>query len=99
MGNPVPSIPPIDLSNVKLDVQGASGNRSEFFQALEGAMDKVQAMQNGADQQVAGVLQGNGQDLHSAMVAVEKADLTFQMMMQVRNKIVQAYQQISQMQF
>jgi flagellar hook-basal body complex protein FliE len=35
----------------------------------------------------------------SAMVAVEKADLSFQMMIQVRNKIVQAYQTISQMQF
>jgi flagellar hook-basal body complex protein FliE len=73
-----------------------SGN---FFQTLEGAMDKVQEMQSGADQQVASVLLGDGQDLHAAMVAVEKADLTFQMMMQVRNKIVQAYQTISQMQF
>jgi len=33
------------------------------------------------------------------MIAVEKADLSFQLMMQVRNKIVQAYQQISTMQF
>jgi flagellar hook-basal body complex protein FliE len=33
------------------------------------------------------------------MIAVEKADLSFQLMMQVRNKIVQAYQQISNMQF
>jgi flagellar hook-basal body complex protein FliE len=48
---------------------------------------------------VAKVLQGNGQDLHSAMIAVEKADLSFQLMMQARNKIVQAYQTISQMQF
>jgi flagellar hook-basal body complex protein FliE len=66
---------------------------------LEGAMDKVQEMQSTADQQVANVLQSNGEDLHSAMIAVEKADLSFQLMMQVRNKIVQAYQQISQMSF
>ncbi len=33
------------------------------------------------------------------MIAVEKADLSFQLMMQVRNKIVQAYQTISNMQF
>lgn len=37
--------------------------------------------------------------LHSAMIAVEKADLSFQLMMQVRNKIVSAYQEISRMQF
>jgi flagellar hook-basal body complex protein FliE len=33
------------------------------------------------------------------MIAVEKADLSFQLMMQVRNKIVQAYQTMSNMQF
>jgi flagellar hook-basal body complex protein FliE len=36
----------------------------------------------------------NETDLHSVMISLEKADLSFQMMMQVRNKIVQAYQEI-----
>ena len=36
----------------------------------------------------------NESDLHTVMIALEKADLSFQMMMQVRNKIVQAYQEI-----
>jgi len=99
VGNTISGLPQIDWGNVQLDVRQPSTDRSDFFQTLEGAMDKVQEMQSGADQQVASVLQGNGQDLHTAMVAVEKADLTFQMMMQVRNKIVQAYQQVSQMQF
>ena len=48
---------------------------------------------------VAGVLTGTGTDVHSALIAVEKADLSFQLMMQVRNKIVSAYQEISRMQF
>ena len=99
MGNTISGVPQIDWAKVQLDVRQPSTGRSEFFNTLEGAMDKVQEVQSGADQQVASVLQGNGQDLHSAMVAVEKADLTFQMMMQVRNKIVSAYQTISQMQF
>ncbi len=99
MGNPISGLPRIDWSKVQLDVRQTPSGQSDFFQTLEGAMGKVQQMQSGADQQVAGMLQGDGQDLHSAMVAVEKADLTFQLMMQVRNKIVQAYQTISQMQF
>ena len=99
MGNTISGLPQIDWGNVRLDIRQPSTDRSEFFQTLENAMDKVQEMQSGADQQVASVLQGNGEDLHSAMVAVEKADLTFQLMMQVRNKIVQAYQTVSQMQF
>lgn len=99
MGNTISGLPQIDWGKVQLDFNRPSTGQSEFFQTLEGAMDKVQEMQTGADQQVANVLQGNRQDLHSAMVAVEKADLSFQLMMQVRNKIVQAYQTISQMQF
>ena len=99
VGNTISGLPQIDWENVHLDVRQPGGDQSEFFQTLESAIDKVQEMQSTADQQVASVLQGSGQDLHSAMIAVEKADLSFQLMMQVRNKIVQAYQQISQMSF
>ena len=45
------------------------------------------------------LVEGNGADVHDAMIAVEKADLSFQLMLQVRNKVVQAYQQIAGMQF
>jgi flagellar hook-basal body complex protein FliE len=62
-------------------------------------MDQVGALQSDADGRVAQLLTGNGQDVHSAMIAVEKANLAFQMMVQVRNKIVQAYTQIAGMPF
>jgi len=41
---------------------------------------------------------GESEDLHSTLIAVQQADLSFQMMMQVRNKLVQAYQEITRMQ-
>jgi flagellar hook-basal body complex protein FliE len=72
---------------------------SPFLDSLKSAMNDVAAMQSEADGKVAQLLNGNGQDVHSAMIAVEKANLSFQMMVQVRNKIVQAYQQISAMPF
>jgi flagellar hook-basal body complex protein FliE len=62
-------------------------------------MDQVESAQGDAATQVAQLLNGQGADVHSAMIAVEKADLSFQLMMQVRNKIVQAYQTMSNMQF
>jgi len=77
----------------------AGANKSEFMETLETAIDQVQQLQGQADNKVEALLQGNGTDVHSAMIAVEKADLSFQLMMQVRNKIVQAYQEISRMQF
>ncbi len=45
------------------------------------------------------MLSGNGQDVHSAMIAVEKANLTFELMVQVRNKIISAYQEVSRIPF
>ena len=71
----------------------------KFLETLQQSMDQVQGAQGDAATQVVQLLNGEGADLHSAMIAVEKADLSFQLMMQVRNKIVQAYQQISSMQF
>jgi flagellar hook-basal body complex protein FliE len=73
--------------------------KSPFLETLETAMDQVQQLQSQADAKVESLLKGNGTDIHSAMIAVEKADLSFQLMMQVRNKIVQAYQEISRLQF
>ncbi len=78
----------------------AGGTREwGFMETLRGAMDQVNQLQETADTKVGALLQGNGMDVHSAMIAVEKADLSFQLMMQVRNKIVQAYQEVSRMQF
>jgi len=77
---------------------GASGP-SDFMKTLNNAMDQVGQLQSEADGKVAQLLSGNGQDVHSAMIAVEKANLAFAMMVQVRNKIVAAYQQVSGMQF
>jgi flagellar hook-basal body complex protein FliE len=72
---------------------------SGFREVLHSAIDDIQQLEGQAGQKVAGVLAGNGEDVHSALIAVEKADLSFQLMMQVRNKIISAYQEISRMQF
>jgi len=78
---------------------GANESGSGFREVLDSAVADMQHLESQAESKVAGVLEGNGADVHSAMIAVEKADLSFQLMMQVRNKIVSAYQQISSMQF
>ena len=70
-----------------------------FRDLLHGAIDDIQKLQSQAEAKVAGVVVGNGTDVHSALIAVEKADLSFQLMMQVRTKIISAYEEISRMQF
>ena len=70
-----------------------------FAESLRSALDEMGSLQDQAGTKVADVLEGTGGDVHAALIAVEKADLSFQLMMQVRNKIVSAYQEISRMQF
>jgi flagellar hook-basal body complex protein FliE len=74
---------------------GAGAGDTDFMSTLRNAMDQVGELQSEADGKVAQLLTGNGQDVHSTMIAVQKANLAFEMMVQVRNKIVQAYQQVS----
>lgn len=99
MANTIQGLPVPDLgASTARATTGASG-RSDFFEALQGAMDQVEQLHQDAQGKVAGMLDGSGEDVHSAMIAVEKAGLAFEMMVQVRNKIVQAYQTVSQMNF
>ena len=70
----------------------ASGQAS-FGKLLNEAVQQV----NDVEKSSTGELQkflSNDADLHSVMISLEKADLSFQVMMQVRNKIVAAYQEI-----
>jgi flagellar hook-basal body complex protein FliE len=98
MTSPVNGFRPtgIDIVNESdlLSKKGASGD-PQFMDTLRGAMNQIGQLQSEADGKVSQLLTGNGQDVHSAMIAVEKANLAFEMMVQVRNKIVQAYQQVS----
>jgi flagellar hook-basal body complex protein FliE len=88
----LPSLPSV--------TSAASGSREwGFVETLRGAMDQVQELSTAADKSTGALIEGSGMDVHSAMIAVEKADLSFQLMMQVRSKIVAAYQEISRMQF
>jgi flagellar hook-basal body complex protein FliE len=72
---------------------------SSFAETLRDAVSEVDNLNLDAQFKVTNLVEGNGVDVHDAMIAVEKADLSFQLMLQVRNKVVQAYQQIAGMQF
>jgi flagellar hook-basal body complex protein FliE len=94
------SIPSIRILPADIDTTPAGAtDGGKFLETLQQSIDQAEGAQGDAATQVAQLLNGKGADLHSAMIAVEKADLSFQLMMQVRNKIVQAYQTISNMQF
>jgi flagellar hook-basal body complex protein FliE len=73
--------------------QKASGSPASFSKLLNEAVQQVNDVEKGSQGELQKFL-SNESDLHSVMISLEKADLSFQVMMQVRNKIVQAYQEI-----
>lgn len=71
----------------------------EFSQVLKQSIDQVNRMQLEAqDKQLAFQSGAPGADLQDVMVSLQKASLSFQTMVQVRNKLVGAYQEIMNMQ-
>jgi flagellar hook-basal body complex protein FliE len=102
MSTPIQGLPQSAIepsAGAGLGKEVGTSAQSDFMNTLNNAMNQVGQLQSEADGKVAQLLSGNGQDVHSAMIAVEKASLAFAMMVQVRNKIVQAYQQVSGLQF
>jgi flagellar hook-basal body complex protein FliE len=77
----------------------SSSSSGSFGDVLKGAINQVSTLETSANQQVNTLLQGGSGDMSKVMISVEKADVSFQLMMQVRNKIVSAYQDIEKMQF
>jgi flagellar hook-basal body complex protein FliE len=79
-------------------IQEKEKSGAAFGDILKDAISTTNELLKQSDQEIQKYMAGESQDLHNTVIAVQKADLSFQMMMQVRNKIVQAYQEIMRMQ-
>jgi flagellar hook-basal body complex protein FliE len=69
-----------------------------FMDMLRDSLQKVNQSQLQSDQAIQSFLRGETSDVHTVMIEMEKADLNFRYAMQVRNKVIQAYEEIMRMQ-
>jgi flagellar hook-basal body complex protein FliE len=69
-----------------------------FSQILEDSLDKVNLYQSQADTAIKELVAGRTKNIHETMLTIERADTSLKMMMQVRNKILDAYREIMRMQ-
>ncbi len=79
-------------------LQGISKKDTGFGDLLKNAIESVNAMQHEAGRLEEAVASGENVNIHQAVIAGEKAGLSFKLLMQVRNKMVEAYQEIMRMQ-
>ena len=70
-----------------------------FAGLLQSMVEQTGALDRKASDAVTGVMNGSGVEIHDAMIATQKADMAFELALQVRNKAVGAYQQMMSMQF
>ena len=70
----------------------------EFAKVLTNEVQDVNSMQNDANDMVHSLLTGGDVNEAEVLTAVQKADLAFRMLLQVRNKLVEAYREIQQIQ-
>src|SRR5690349_2246373 len=96
MQAPISSISGISLQQAPwLETRSPSG---AFQEVLAGAVRDVEAFGKEASASVAKLLSGEGGELHSTILATQRAELSFDLFLQMRNKVVNAYQEIMRMQ-
>jgi flagellar hook-basal body complex protein FliE len=78
--------------------QKQSQNSTSFGDMLAQSLQEVNRLHVAADEAVENLAAGKQKNIHETMIALEKADVAFQLLMQVRNKIVSAYETIMRMQ-
>lgn len=77
---------------------GGAAPGASFSNFLGNMVNDVSAKQAEAGAAMKGVIAGNGVPLHQAMIAVEEASVSFQLMVEVRNKLLESYQELMRMQ-
>ena len=78
--------------------QKATPTQNSFSQYLEAQLKDVNEVQIEANEAVSAMATGRSHNIHETMIALDKADVSFRMLTKVRNKAVEAYQEIMRMQ-
>lgn len=76
----------------------SSSNTGEFAKLLKNSLENVNEKQVTADKAMADIATGEVKDLHQAAIAIGKAETSMKMMLEIRNKALSAYKEISRTQ-
>ncbi|MFN7685945.1 MAG: flagellar hook-basal body complex protein FliE [Oligoflexia bacterium] len=88
----------IESSNLKQAIGDQKPGGTTFAEVLKNSFEQVNEHQVQADQAIRELVSGRSKNLHETMLAVERADSSLKLMMQVRNKVLDAYREIMRMQ-
>lgn len=92
----MPMMQPMEISSPKVFEERGEG--SSFLCYLEKSMGEVNQLLNESDNKATDLALGKTENLHESMVATEKAETAFKLMVQFRTKAIEAYNEILRMQ-
>lgn len=75
-----------------------SGSESNFSKVITEAIEKVNDAQVNADNKVESFIKGEEVSMHDVMISMQESQLSMQLLIEVRNKVVEAYQEINKIQ-
>jgi flagellar hook-basal body complex protein FliE len=87
-----------DLLKAKSTGGAKGGYGDDFAEQLKAAMGNVNQMQVEGDQAMSDIATGSVKDLHQAAIAIDKAEISMKLMLEVRNKAMNAYKEITRTQ-
>lgn len=93
--NAIPSLPSVSSTT---ENKLALNEGDSFGSTISKAVESIEKSQKGAEEEIARAVSGESEDLHKTIIALQTADLHFQLGLQVRNKLVGAYEEIMRIQ-
>lgn len=94
----VPDSKIFDNIGANAKTANTDNNGSSFFDMLKSKLDEVNDKQVAADDETQKFVTGQDTDIHNVMLSTEEAKMSLELAVQVRNKIVDAYQELNKMQ-
>lgn len=91
-----PEIAPLSPPAQPGKAEAAEG--PSFKEMLTESIDKVNGLMNESDQSIDDLATGKSANVHHTLIALQKADISFRMLLDVRNKVMSAYQEVMRMQ-
>ncbi len=77
---------------------GTESSKTDFAQELRNALGNVNDMQVDSERAMSDIATGSVKDLHQAAIAIDKAEISMKLMLEVRNKALNAYKEITRTQ-
>lgn len=96
--DPIGFLPPLQSIQTTIQTEGAQQQQINFGDWLVKRFDGVNGKLIEAEHQVQRLAVGDVENLHQVMISMEEAKLDFQLALQIRNKLLEAYQDIIRMQ-